>query len=148
VIDGLSVGGFIGYVSNDTESTTTIGNNDTDEEEKSSAFALGPRIGYAYMFSDAFGIWPRGGITYVSAETEDENDIEIKSSIVAFSAEAMFVAAPVEHAAFIFGPTFDYTISGSGEYNDPNIPPNGFEADIDDLKINSFGIHAGIVAWF
>ena len=111
MIDGLSLGGFIGYVNNDSDSTTTIGNTDTDDEQKSSTFAFGPRIGYAFMFSDI---------------------------------EAMFVIAPVQHAAFIFGPTMDYTLSGSGEYDDPN----GIEADIDDIKVNTFGIQAGIVAWF
>lgn len=142
VIDGLSLGGFIGYASNDTEGD--FDGDDEDEEQQSSTFMFGPRVGYAYMFSDIFGIWPRGGITYVSGNVEDDNEVESETSLFALSAELMLVLSPVEHAAFIFGPTMDFTISGDGEFNNPAGP----DGDIDDLKVNTFGVQAGIVAWF
>ncbi len=148
VIDGLSIGGYLTYLGNDSESTTTVNGADDDEEAESSVFMFGPRVGYAAMFNDTFGIWPRGGFTYVSWSFEDENNAEVEASVFALSMEAMFVVAPVQHVAFIFGPTFDFTLSGEGEYDNPNVPPNGFNADIDDVKLQSFGIHAGLVAWF
>lgn len=141
VIDGLSIGGFVAYISTDAE--LEVENVSTDEE-KTTVFAFGPRVGYAYMFSDVVGIWPRGGFTYLSSETEDANDDETQFSLFAFSAEAMLVVAPVPHAAFIFGPTLDFTIDGGGEFN-PDVGPS---TDIDDVKVNTFGVQAGIVAWF
>src|SRR6185503_15220765 len=52
IINGLSLGGSFTIVSISTDA-----GSGTD-------ILFAPRVGYAYMFSDMFGIWPRGGFSY------------------------------------------------------------------------------------
>jgi hypothetical protein len=67
---------------------------------------FGPRVGYAIPFSEHFGIWPRGGLTFWNTSRDDNDGI-------ALTAEAMFYATPGEWG-FLFGPTLDF------EFDDPN----------------------------
>lgn len=149
IIDGLSLGGSIGYASHTHEGKWTQGNqagDDADESENGWLFA--PRVGYCYMFSPVVGIWPRGGFTYWTFHAEsdppgggptDEDD----ANGFNFSAEAMLAIAPVPHAAFLVGPTLDFPITGSGEFK-----RNNNSVDYDKWKITSYGLQAGIGVWF
>jgi len=92
-IHHLSLGGSFAYTSYDRD------------RNNGSAFLFSPRVGYAIDFSDAFGFWPRGGITYRDNGGDEE---------LALTFEAMFWAAPVRHFAFTFGPVLDAGIAGSG----------------------------------
>jgi hypothetical protein len=138
VIDGLSLGGFFGYMSSETESS--FGNVDTDESNDLILF--GARIGYAFMFSDVVGIWPRGGFSYLGVDIENEDGDQTEFSVFALSAEAMLVIAPVEHAAILLGPTMDFTVSGEGDVS------GAVDADLEDVKVNTFGLQAGVALWF
>jgi hypothetical protein len=157
VIDGLSIGGAIAYYSTNEETETDIeGFADPFESEtRSSGFLIAPRVGYLYMFSPMFGIWPRGGITYTSGSSEDENgdgpddDDELEANAFDLTLEGMFVIAPVPHAGFTLGPTFDIPLAGSGEVTLGNGGPGGPQSgDLDKVRITSIGIQAGVLVWF
>jgi hypothetical protein len=94
VIDSLSLGGTLAFV---------LGDNEGPGDDDWNGFLLHPRVGYAIGFSDSFGIWPRGGITFWDIEGNNE---------VALTAEAMFYATPGEKWGFLFGPTLDLGIAG------------------------------------
>jgi hypothetical protein len=94
VVNHLSLGGSFAYWSYDGPS----------------AFLFAPRIGYAIEISEAFGFWPRGGLTYRnSSPGRGPHDEEL-----AVTLEGMFYAAPARHFAFIFGPVFDIGLVGDG----------------------------------
>ena len=96
VIDNLSVGGSIGFGLVDPEGARNT----------TSGAMIAPRVGYALEFSKVFGFWPRGGFTYRNFGSDEE---------FAFTLEAMFYAAPVEHFAITFGPLMDLGIAGTGQ---------------------------------
>lgn len=149
VIDGLSLGGAIGYSSGSFDGDETINNNNRDlDEVDTSLFVVSPRVGYAAMFTPVVGIWPRGGFTYWSA-TQDTNrpgnqaDSKFEASGLAFTAEFMLVIAPVEHGAFLVGPTVDFPLTGSAKDENGNAT-----TDLDELKIRTIGLQASVGVWF
>ena len=65
IVDGVSVGGSLGYASG-SDDTEDFADQETPVSTPSdySSFIFAPRGGYAFMFSETVGIWPRGGLTY------------------------------------------------------------------------------------
>lgn len=123
VIDHLSLGGSLGYVS--------LSSDGYD----GSSFIVAPRIGYLYSFGRVVGIWPRGGFTYHS--TSIENSFDEKG--FAFTAECPFTFSPSTHFAIHVGPTIDVDMFGD---RDPSPVNKG------DRTYRTFGINAGFLGWF
>lgn len=123
VIDKLSIGGSIVYASLDAD----IGGGE--------AFMISPRVGYFLGIGSSFGFWPRGGFTYHSVDPDgggnDYNGFGL-------TLEGMFAVAPVDHFAFMFGPTIDLDFAGKTECGNN-----------DDCKWRqrSFGIQVGLLGW-
>jgi hypothetical protein len=127
VIDGLSVGGAIGYASTSFEDEN---NNDTNAND----FVFAPRVGYVWMFSDVAGFWLRGGFTYHRAEFRSEQE----EYGFAFTADPTFVLSPVEHFAFVAGVNADIDMTGE---LDPVVGP-----DVD-RRYRSIGIQLGLLGY-
>ena len=146
VIDGLSLGGSLGVFTSSGEFETEVMGETVDGDTGSvSGFLLAPRVGYAFMFNDTFGIWPRGGITFMHAGYEDDDNNEASSSVWALTIEAPFVIAPLPHVAFTVGPTFDLGVTGSNEFN----PADPDEPTVDnDFSMWDLGLHAGMTVYF
>ena len=134
VIDGLSVGGSLGFAS--LSGDTEVGG--ADFEGDGSAFLLTGRAGYVHMFNDVIGIWPRGGLTYHSLSIETDPGDGRDDNGWGLNIECMFPIVPSEHWGFLVGPTFDVDFNGSTD-NDP-----GEEWD---LTYRTFGLQAGIFGW-
>ena len=114
IIDHLSLGGSLAFW---VEEFDNFGpDNDV------TGFFIYPRVGYAINFTDAFGLWLRGGISFWDIEdTDDEVDLTF---------EAAFFATPTDSFGFTFGPTIDIGLVG------------------DDPEGMAFGIvAAGIFGW-
>lgn len=144
IIDSLSLGGSLAYVSDSRETENTLPNGNTNQgaDVDDSAILFAPRVGYAYMFSDVVGIWPRGGFSYVSGKHK-VGDNEDTFHNLALSLEAMLTITPVPHAGFLVGPTLDFPFIGSGETD------NGQQkTDIDKYRITTIGLQAGMFVWF
>jgi hypothetical protein len=139
VLDGFSLGAALGYVA-------FLGRMEidgTEQNTRSKGFLLAPRLGYAAMFSDNEGIWPRAGITYAGASSENADfALGSSSNRLALSIEAPLVLSPVRHAAITLGPTLDLGLSGSNEYT-----ANGMTQESDVTAIE-FGAQAGLSLWF
>jgi len=148
VIDGLSLGAAIGLIHTSSSEELEMDGTSIEEDGPSmTGFLIYPRVGYALMFQDNLGFWPRGGITYASASSTFElpNDDEVKQSqsALALSLEALFVFSPVPHVAFTGGPTLDLGLSGSYE-NDPAVGDTVEQ----DIKATDIGLQLGITAFF
>jgi hypothetical protein len=141
VIDGLSIGGSLGFasISGDTEG----GFLGVGDDPSGTAFLLNPRVGYVHMFSEVIGIWPRGGLAFHSFSADGDNDVEVSESGFGLNLECMFPIVPSEHWGFLVGPTLDIDITGSRDYDLPGPAP-----DFDnDRRYRMFGLQAGIFGW-
>lgn len=70
VIDNLSVGGLFEFSSTSTSADfkDRFGVVNTISLPSQTSFTLLPRVGYLIPLGNRFGIWPRGGIGYVSRQ--------------------------------------------------------------------------------
>jgi hypothetical protein len=126
VLRNLSVGGalFVDYVDTRYFGSTTVG--------------LGPRVGYSFAFTDAFGIWPKLGFSYrhksqhfSSALAAGGQPIINDGGNDAFTLN-LFVPVmfhPVRHFFFGFGPFLDADLAG-------------------DDKVTTFGGKLTLGGWF
>ena len=94
IIDNLSLGGSFMFW-----------NVDEKHGGNSSGALFAPRVGYVLQFSDAFGFWPRAGLTYRNFDSNEE---------LAVTLEGMFYGSPAPHFAFTFGPVLDLGVVGTG----------------------------------
>jgi hypothetical protein len=130
VIDHLSVGGSLGYNSISRDGDNSFLGADSDYSQ----FLFAARAGYLYSFGQVVAIWPRGGLTYHSAEFDDG----IAVSGMALTLECNFTFSPTRHFAFHLGPSFDIDMFGEAD------PPTGPDQD---LRYRSIGLNAGILGW-
>jgi hypothetical protein len=149
VIDKLSVGGSLVFITESSEEETEDPGDPTVtiDGPSTTAFVFAPRAGYALMFNDNIGFWPRAGFTYYSVSSEIDTGggtIEGSENGLALTLEALFMIAPVDHFGFTVGPTLDFGLTGSREIENP--PPGGTVEY--DRQITALGIQAGLAVWF
>ena len=115
---GVSLGGAIGYQSVDPD--------DDDDGDSVSAWLLEPRVGYFASVTANFGVWPRGGLTYVS--------IDDGPSFTAISVELPLELRIGGNVCFAVMPYVDLGVAGG--------------TDTVDQKITEFGLQFGMNAFF
>ena len=146
VTDGLSLGVGLGYstVSLDSEIEGAPAQNQGGSGIH--AFIAAPRVGYAYMFNEHFGLWPRAGMTYswISVDNDAANSTAVSSDSLAVSVEVPLLIMPVSHVAFLLAPTFEYGVAGGGKVKGGM---NNMETTIDTNPLD-VGLHAGLGVWF
>lgn len=146
VIDGLSIGGSLGYASLDYRPAYNYPN---PTEAHESAWIIYPRVGYVWMFSDAAGFWLRGGISFAGTD----NDIDAPNAttgyrdngLIALSFDPMFVLSPTPHFGFLIGPTFDWNFAGTRENRVGG--RFGGVTEEHDIHYLQFGITVGLLGW-
>lgn len=124
VIPALTLGAQLGLVrSSSSNSVETAGKTTDSDGPTSLGFLIAPRVGYILGPSNAFYIWIRGGVTYYQAgatsevtsgtgNTAQTTKTENSRSGFALSLDPMMVVTPVNRFGFMFGPVFDYEVSG------------------------------------
>lgn len=144
IIDGLTLGAAFGVFSV-SSTVSRAGNPDVDGPTVNGVI-VAPRIGYAYMFTDVVGIWPRGGITYWAFGTKDNTGPPDETSVhlLALTLEAPLVISPVPHAGFLVSPIFDIGLSGSTERKDGQTGVTTSR----DFKATEYGLEAGMFLYF
>ena len=139
IAENLSIGASLGFA------YTSF-----DEDEELQGVALGdsittflaaPRVGYAFMFADGIGIWPRIGVTWLWATTSGDA-ADLTANRFALTFEAPFVISPTDNVAFLLGPKFDLGLSGSNK-----IEAGGAETETD-VKATELGIYVGLLTYF
>ena len=110
VVNNVSVGGFLGldYTSTSGAHTTT--------------FAIGPRVGYNFAFSEHFSFWPKLGFSYSSSSTSKSADVpppgtttSASGSHLALNLFAPVMFHPVQHFFLGFGPALDTDLTGDAK---------------------------------
>ena len=143
VTEGLSLGGFLlfGTRSSKRELGGSVQATRASDGPTETLVVLGPRIGYAAMFSDTVGLWPRGGITYVSDSAEDGVD-RASVTMTELTLEALLIVVPVEHVGFTVGPIVEVGLGGETEISGTS------GSQKMDTTAGAFGIQAGLLAYF
>jgi hypothetical protein len=138
VVAGLSLGGSIGY-----SGFSTSMSGGTSGGPNIHSWSISPRVGYAYMFNDVVGLWPRLGITYVNESVSESVTVAGMTvggnstlDFVALSAEVPLAITPAPHTLITIAPTLDWAFTGSA--NSGNT----------DLSAIGIGLHAGLGLWF
>jgi hypothetical protein len=136
ITNGLSLGGSIGYWSQSGEQDAGVQTDLPDQH----MFTVAPRIGYGVMFGQVVGIWPRGGFTYFTGESNlDVGPFAVETDVNGFglNLDLPFVIVPANHFAILAGPGVDFTASGKAE---------AANADYD-VSIFDVGLHVGFVGY-
>jgi hypothetical protein len=121
---GLSLGGAIGYQSLDPD------DDDDADDDTVKSWLLEPRIGYFASVTGSFGVWPRGGLTYVSSSQGGGES----SSLTAISVEVPLVLNVGGNVCFVGMPYADLGVGGGTD-------------DID-RKATELGLQFGMSAFF
>ncbi|HEX2735749.1 MAG TPA: outer membrane beta-barrel protein [Polyangiaceae bacterium] len=109
VADYFSIGGFVGL------DHTSTGNY------KSTAFSIGPRVGYDIPLSDRFSLWPKVGLSFANTSITNDNvgiaggDAETSNTSVQLNLFVPFLFQPVNHFFLGFGPALDQDLSGDSK---------------------------------
>ena len=154
VIDGLTIGGSLGFLSDGTK-TSGESRGVTSEKDgpTTSGFVFAPRVGYILGFGQNFGLWLRGGITYwtYSSSTDNANGAGVittdKVSVNGFALnlEPTFVISPVDHFGFYVGGVLDLPLSG--KFKDERITPGRTDSTETTYKILNLGLTTGLMGW-
>jgi hypothetical protein len=128
IIDKLSIGGALLYSSVDAEV-------EDDGEIGIRDFGFAPRVGYLHMFGRVVGIWPRGGFSYYSTAS-DEDEFDLYTMV--FNAECMFPIVLAPHFGVLVGLAFDQSLTGNLD------PEDGPDRDI---MMRSIGLQVGLFGW-
>lgn len=147
VIDGLTLGAAFGVFSTSTSVTDKPpgAGSTTQDGPTYTGVILAPRIGYAYMFSDMVGIWPRLGFTYVGVGSKDSGPQPDESGVhlSAITLEAPLIISPFEHMGFLVAPVADIGVGGSRTTKDGQ---TGVETTRD-AKATEFGLLGGLFVY-
>lgn len=108
VIGNLSVGGMIGV------------QHQRQGDNKSTAFLLGPRVGYNIGFNRWLSLWPRVGFSYSRTKSEasagsvgsSDLRIETTNNAMALNLFAPFLLHPAQHFFAGLGPFLDTDLNG------------------------------------
>src|SRR6185295_14442041 len=119
---GVSLGGAIGYQSLDP--------NDDVDDDSVNAWLLEPRVGYFASVTANFGVWPRGGLTYVAIDTGGDDG----PSYTAISVEVPLEFRIGGNVCFAAMPYVDLGVGGG--------------TDNFDQKVTEFGLQFGMNAFF
>jgi hypothetical protein len=106
IADHFSLGTALGYYQTDP---------DDNVRDKENGFILAPRVGYAFLFSDKFGVHPHGGFTYVYNGVHFENDDETSESQLAVSLDGTFFYMPAPNVGFTASLVLDLGLTGTYE---------------------------------
>ncbi len=142
VTNGLSLGAGLMYWSNAPSHEI---NGQTTSDPTTHEFLIQPRIGYALVLDDTFAIWPRAGFQYAHASvgsySASRGDVTV---------DAMLGISPIKHVVFLVGPMLDVGVTGSQDYR---VGTGGGAGAVtstgsSDVKLTSFGLTAGLAAYF
>lgn len=147
VIQGLSLGGTLGYESISGSNTMPDGGGTwTYDVVTDSHLVFMPKVGYALMFTDKVGLWFRGGLGYERDKQRAGDQAQYnytRASYFMASADIFFVWSPVPHFGVLIGPTFENSLIGSHLDHDRE---NGDYSN--DARLRRIGVTSGLGGYF
>jgi hypothetical protein len=161
VIPHLTVGGNIVVFTTIWSGTNTCNGTNCQSSGNGSSDVLGiaPRVGYVLNLSSVLSIWLRGGMSYyhehVAQPTQvafcnnrsDSNNASLE--VGGLDIDPQLVISPINHFAFIAGPTIDIGFAGSASTDSPSMTNcNARDTSSDGFAALNIGLTGGLVGWF
>ncbi|HXU80690.1 MAG TPA: hypothetical protein VN914_04795 [Polyangia bacterium] len=154
IIDGLTVGGSLGFVLGDTGSSATVGGTTTDADGPSfTTFLIAPRIGYVLGLGRTLNLWLRGGFTYFNTAVHTDASALPPNSTrtqtlwgMSLNLEPTLMIAPFEHVAFTVGVLVDLPVAGKQSTERTNGSVTTTTSV--DTSVRNLGLVAGLVVMF
>jgi hypothetical protein len=157
VIDGLSLGGTLGIDHSSGDQNAAVGAGaitvSTSGSSSSTTLILAPRIGYAVMFTNSIGIWPRGGIVYYHSWISNEPiatpgtprpSTDATLHFIGLGLDAPFIFAVSPGFAITAGPMMELAFDGGYSLDNP---PAGTTVTSIDMSYTTFGLSVGLLGW-
>jgi hypothetical protein len=154
IIKGLTLGGeVIAFFT--LGGGTTQGNGPSTSNPGGSVFGIAPRVGYIFSLSDVFAIWPRAGLSYYDANFSVRdgrfnvcNDTA-NANVFGLDLDPVVTISPVQHFAFMVGPTLDWGFTGGYSTSTPNNGACSSTVNTSNTyNALNFAINAGLLGWF
>jgi hypothetical protein len=140
-IDGLTVGGSLGFVVSDLENSQSV-----------TAFLLAPRVGYILGLGHLVSLWLRGGIPYFNISTHADTGAVTKTSDTVWGLgldlEPTLLVSPWEHVGFTAGLLVDLPMTGKGSHETTNTVTSVTTSTSVDTTVRHIGLLLGMVATF
>jgi hypothetical protein len=149
IIDHLSLGGLIEFVTTSTSVDAPVGGGGTLTQTLpgTNNFTLLPRVGYLIQVSDRFGIWPRGGIGYASRQIvsgDPNNPSRSTFSGALLDFDVGFIFRVTESFFFRVAPEITFSLGASHS----DVDNRGIQTPSASASFLQFGGVAGIgVFW-
>lgn len=150
VIDGLSLGGSLGYFWASGHTKTSMGGVDAEADTGSeSGYLVAARVGFAKMFNEMIGIWPRAALSYlhIGVKDPDGNDEPGGGYRAAVGLDVPLVLAPMPHFGFLLGPSLDYGFAGKNDVSSTDVNGNAILTGYDVSSYN-IALNAGMFVYF
>jgi hypothetical protein len=154
IIQGLTLGGeVIAFFT--LGGNTSVNNAPNQPNPGGNAFGVAPRVGYIFPLSDVIAIWPRGGVSYYDANYSAQNvtfnrcNNTANANVFGLDIDPVLTIAPVNHFAFMVGPTLDWGFAGGASTSTPQVPDcsRTTQQSFSYNAIN-FALNAGLLGWF
>jgi len=113
---GVSLGGALAFQS--------VNPDEDDDNDNQTAWLLAPRVGYFASVTSSFGVWPRGGLTYVTTDLGGDNN----QSATAITVEVPLVfSLGATSVALSIMPYVDLGVGGGTDEVDQTITELGLQ---------------------
>jgi hypothetical protein len=138
---GFSVGASLSYF-HLSQTTGSASATSTGSSSTTGGFVAAPRIGFAARLAPSVSLWPRAGITYVYASTD--NSFGTTQTTYSFHVFAATIEAPLAvsvspRSLILIGPTADIALSGYSKTS----PGTGGTSTT--TKETDYGLQAGFL---
>jgi len=153
IIPNLTIGGEAMAFFTLGGSTTTGGGSTGNPG--GNAFGIIPRVGYIFNLSDVFAIWPRAGVSYYDANYSVQSvqftrcNVTANADVFGIDIDPVLTISPVQHFAFMAGPTLDWGFTGGASTSSPQTPDCSRTTNQSfSYQAINFALNAGLLGWF
>jgi hypothetical protein len=147
-IDGLTVGGAIGFAVGSRSDSASNNNNTVDADgPTTTAFVLSPRVGYVLGLSSLAKLWLRGGFTYFWQNTDFPNSPDSsRLTGLSLDLEPTLLLSVFEHLGFTAGLLVNLPLTGST--TNETVMGGTTRSTSIDTTIRNIGLVVGMVGSF
>ena len=149
-VPGVTVGTALGYFHRSASTESATGDTASSDQRTESALLISPRVGYAASLGPVVRFWVRGGVTYVTGQSEQTSSNGAISTTLrihglALAIDPQLVVTPVPHFGITLGPVLDFPLWGKVTQEISSPTPTSEDYTV---TIRNVGFEAGLLGYF